>query len=259
MDLGIEGRRALVCASSKGLGRACALSLAREGAQVVMLARGREALEAAAAEIRQQTGAQVTAVAADITTPAGRAAALQACPDPDILVTNAGGPKPGDFRDWSRDDWVAALDANMLTPIELIRATLDKMIERRFGRIVNITSAAVKMPIDILGLSNGARAGLTGFVAGLARQTVRHGVTINNLLPGPFLTDRLRQTAERGARDSGKTVDDVLAARLAGIPAGRYGDPAEFGDACAFLCGARAGFMTGQNLVLDGGIYPGTL
>lgn len=259
MDLGIKGRRALVCASSKGLGRACALSLAREGAQVVMLARGRDALEAAADEIRQLTGAQVSTVAADITTPAGREAALAACPDPDILVTNAGGPKPGDFRDWSRDDWVAALDANMLTPIELIRATVDKMIERRFGRIVNITSAAVKMPIDILGLSNGARTGLTGFVAGLARQVAEHNVTINNLLPGPFATDRLTQTAAKTAQNTGRSVADVMAARRAGIPARRFGDPAEFGDACAFLCSAQAGFMTGQNLVLDGGLYPGTL
>ena len=259
MDLGIKGKHALVCASSKGLGYACALSLAREGVNLVMAARTAATLDAAADAIRRETGASVVTVAADVTTEAGRQALLAACPEPDILVTNAGGPKPGDFREWSREDWIAALDANMLTPIALIRATVDGMIARRFGRIVNITSAAVKMPIDILGLSNGARAGLTGFVAGLARQTVRHGGTINNLLPGPFLTDRLRQTAERGARDSGKTVDDVLAARLAGIPAGRYGDPAEFGDACAFLCGARAGFMTGQNLVLDGGIYPGTL
>jgi 3-oxoacyl-[acyl-carrier protein] reductase len=259
MDLGIKGKRALVCASSKGLGLACAWSLAREGADVVMAARTAATLDAAADAIRKDTGATIVTVAADVTTEAGRQALLAACPEPDILVTNAGGPKPGDFREWSREDWIAALDANMLTPIALIRATVDGMIARRFGRIVNITSAAVKMPIDILGLSNGARAGLTGFVAGLARQTVRHNVTINNLLPGPFLTDRLRQTAERAARDGGNTVDDVLAARLATVPAGRYGDPAEFGDACAFLCGARAGFMTGQNLVLDGGIYPGTL
>jgi len=259
MDLGIKGKRALVCASSKGLGLACAWSLAREGVDVVMAARTASTLDAAADALRKETGATIVTVAADVTTEAGRQALLAACPEPDILVTNAGGPKPGDFREWSREDWIAALDANMLTPIALIRATVDGMIARRFGRIVNITSAAVKMPIDILGLSNGARAGLTGFVAGLARQTVRHNVTINNLLPGPFLTDRLRQTAERTARDGGNTVDDVLAARLATVPAGRYGDPAEFGEACAFLCGARAGFMTGQNLVLDGGIYPGTL
>jgi len=259
MDLGLKGKRALVCASSKGLGRACAVSLAREGVDLVMVARGAEALEAAAEAIRIESGVTVTAIAADVTTREGREKVLAACPDPDILVTNAGGPKPGDFREWSRDDWVAAIDANMLTPIELIRATVDTMIARKFGRIVNITSAAVKMPIEILGLSNGARAGLTGFVAGLARQTVAHNVTINNLLPGPFETDRLRQTAAKTAENTGKSIDEVMAARLSGIPAGRYGDPAEFGDACAFLCSAQAGFMTGQNLVLDGGIYPGTL
>lgn len=259
MDLGLKGKRALVCASSKGLGRACAVSLAREGVDLVMVARGAEALEAAAEAIRIESGVTVTAIAADVTTRQGREKVLAACPDPDILVTNAGGPKPGDFREWSRDDWIAAIDANMLTPIELIRATVDTMIARKFGRIVNITSAAVKMPIEILGLSNGARAGLTGFVAGLARQTVAHNVTINNLLPGPFETDRLRQTAAKTAENTGKSIDEVMAARLSGIPAGRYGDPAEFGDACAFLCSAQAGFMTGQNLVLDGGIYPGTL
>ncbi|TWC71727.1 SDR family oxidoreductase [Herbaspirillum sp. SJZ099] len=258
MDLGLKGKTALVCASSKGLGRACALSLAREGVAVTMLARGREALEAAAAEIRAETGATITTVACDITTPEGRAAALVACPDPDILVTNAGGPKPGDFRDWSRDDWIAAVDANMLTPIELIKATVDGMIARGFGRIVNITSSAVRAPIDILGLSNGARSGLTGFVAGLSRKTVAHNVTINNLLPGPFETDRLRATAQGAARDSGKSVDEVLAERRKQNPSGRFGDPAEFGDACAYLCSAQAGFITGQNLLLDGGAYPGT-
>ncbi len=259
MDLGIKGRRAIVCASSKGLGLACAQQLAREGVEVVMIARGQQVLEAAASAIRAETGTHVTTVVADVTTPEGRAAVLAVCPDPDILVTNAGGPKPGNFREWTRDDWIAAVDANMLTPIELIRATVDKMIERRFGRIVNITSAAVKMPIEILGLSNGARAGLTGFVAGLSRQTVAHNVTINNLLPGPFATDRLLQTAERLAHDSGKTIEAVMTARKAAVPAGRFGEPAEFGQACAFLCSAGAGFMTGQNLVLDGGIYPGTL
>ncbi|WDZ94506.1 SDR family oxidoreductase [Herbaspirillum sp. WKF16] len=258
MDLGLKGKTALVCASSKGLGRACALSLAREGVAVTMLARGKEALEAAAAEIRAETGAAITTVACDITTPEGRALALAACPSPDILVTNAGGPKPGDFRDWSRDDWIAAVDANMLTPIELIKATVDGMIARRFGRIVNITSSAVRAPIDILGLSNGARSGLTGFIAGLSRKTVAHNVTINNLLPGPFETDRLRATAQGAANDSGKSVDDVLAERRKQNPAGRFGDPAEFGDACAYLCSAQAGFITGQNMLLDGGAYPGT-
>ncbi|MFT4172840.1 MAG: SDR family oxidoreductase [Rhodocyclaceae bacterium] len=258
MNLGISGRHALVCASSKGLGRACAISLAREGAHVTLVARGVEALERTADEIRRQTGSEVMTVAGDVTTEEGRAAVLSACPHPDILVTNAGGPKPGDFRDWNRDDWIAALDANMLAPIALIRATVDGMIERRFGRIVNITSAAVKAPIDILGLSNGARAGLTGFVAGLARTTVAHNVTINNLLPGPFDTDRLRQTAAQWAAKSGKTVDAVIAERSAANPARRLGDPAEFGDACAYLCSAQAGFITGQNLLLDGGHYPGT-
>ena len=259
MDLGIKGRRAIVCASSKGLGLASAQQLAREGVDLVMIARGQEALEAAAQSIRDESGVKVTTVAADITTPEGRAKVLAVCPDPDILVTNAGGPKPGDFREWSREDWISAVDANMLTPIEMIRATVDKMIARKFGRIVNITSASVKMPIEILGLSNGARAGLTGFVSGLARQTVAHNVTINNLLPGPFATDRLLQTAERLARDSGKNIEQVMTARKAAVPAGRFGEPDEFGQACAFLCGAKSGFISGQNLVMDGGIYPGTL
>ncbi|MBP0599226.1 SDR family oxidoreductase [Herbaspirillum sp. LeCh32-8] len=258
MDLGIAGRSALVCASSKGLGLACAASLAREGVAVTMTARGKEALEAAAQHIRDTTGATITTVAGDITTPEGRALALAVCPSPDILVTNAGGPKPGDFREWSREDWIAAVDANMLTPIELIKATVDGMMKRGFGRIVNITSGAVKAPIDVLGLSNGARSGLTGFVAGLARKTVRHNVTINNLLPGPFETDRLLATAAAAARDTGKTVEEALAARRAGNPAGRFGTPAEFGDACAWLCSAQAGFVTGQNLLMDGGAYPGT-
>ena len=258
MDLGIKGRHALVCASSKGLGRACAFSLAREGVNLTLIARGAEALEATAAEIRKETGVTVHTIAADITKPEGQAAVLAACPAPDILVTNAGGPKPGDFRDWDRDTWIAALDANMLTPIALIRAVVDGMIARRFGRIVNITSGAVKAPIDILGLSNGARSGLTGFIAGLSRKTVAHNVTINNLLPGPFDTDRLRQTASHWAAQNQQTVETALAERAAANPAGRFGDPAEFGDACAFLCSAQAGFMTGQNVLLDGGAYPGT-
>ncbi len=258
MDLGISGRSALVCASSKGLGRACAISLAREGARLTLVARGTDALEQTAAAIRSSTGAEVVTVAADVTTEAGRAAVLAACPQPDILVTNAGGPKPGDFRDWDRAAWIAALDANMLTPIALIKATVDGMMARRFGRIVNITSGAVKAPIDILGLSNGARSGLTGFVAGLARTTVAHNVTINNLLPGPFETDRLKETAAQWAAKNGKTVEAVIAERGAANPARRLGDPAEFGDACAYLCSAQAGFITGQNLLLDGGHYPGT-
>jgi len=248
MDLGIAGKRALVCAASRGLGRACAFSLAREGVAVTIVARNAARLEATAGEIRASTGAAVTTVAADITTEAGRHAALAACPSPDILVNNAGGPPPGDFRDWEREAWIAALDANMLTPIALIRATVDRMMERGFGRIVNITSSAVKAPIDVLGLSNGARSGLTGFVAGLARKTVARNVTINNLLPGPFDTDRLRAIIPEGAR----------AGRMAANPAGRFGDPAEFGDACAFLCSAQAGYITGQNWLIDGGAYPGT-
>ncbi len=260
MDLGIEGRRALVCAASRGLGRACALALAREGVSVTIVARGREALEATAEELRKLSrgNAPVIAVAADITTPEGRAAALAACPRPDILVTNAGGPPPGDFRDWSREDWLRALDANMLTPIELIKATVDGMIARQFGRIVNITSGAVKAPIDVLGLSNGARSGLTGFVAGLARKTVKHNVTINNLLPGLFDTDRIRTVIGGQAKAQGVSYEQALAARVAAIPAGRMGDPEEFGAACAWLCSRQAGYITGQNWLLDGGAYPGT-
>lgn len=259
MDLGIAGRRALVCAASKGLGKACALALAREGVHVTLTARSAEILEATAAEIRAATGVTVTTAVGDIATEEGRAAALAACPDPDILVNNAGGPPPGDFHDWEREDWIRALDANMLAPIFLIKATVDGMIGRRFGRIVNITSAAVKAPIPILGLSNGARAGLTGFVAGLSRQTVRHNVTINNLLPGPFETDRLRKTMEGGAKAAGRSIDEEMAARRLTNPSGRFGDPEEFGAACAFLCSAQAGYMTGQNVLLDGGAYAGTL
>lgn len=258
MDLGIAGRKALVCAASKGLGRACAMALAQEGVELTIVARGREALEATADEIRAAAAVRVQAVAADITTPQGRAAVLAQCLAPDILVTNASGPPPGDFRDWSREDWIRALDANMLTPIELIKATVDGMIARGFGRIVNITSGAVKAPIDMLGLSNGARSGLTGFVAGLARKTVKHNVTINNLLPGPFDTDRLQATLMASAETSGKPYEEVRRARMHANPAGRFGDPAEFGHACAFLCSAHAGFITGQNLLLDGGSYPGT-
>ena len=259
MDTGLAGKRALVCAASKGLGRACAMALAREGVAVTITARTAATLEATAAEIRAATGATVTIVAGDITTEAGRAAALAACPDPDILVNNAGGPPPGDFRDWDRDIWIRAIDANMLTPIFLIKAVVDGMVARKFGRIVNITSASVKSPIPTLGMSNGARAGLTGFVAGLSRQVARHNVTINNLLPGPFLTDRLRSNALAAAAQAGKDVDTLLQERAASTPAGRVGDPAEFGDACVFLCSANAGFIVGQNLLLDGGAFNATL
>jgi len=259
MDLGISGKQALVCAASKGLGRACAMALAREGVNVTIVARTTQTLEQTAEEIRKVAKVEVTAVVADITTQEGRNRALAACRTPDILVNNAGGPPPGDFRDWTRDDWIKAIDANMLTAIELIKATVDHMIAQRFGRIVNITSSAVKAPIEILGLSNGARAGLTGFVAGVARKTVRHNVTINNLLPGPFDTDRLRGTVTSVAKASGRSFDDVWNDRQQSNPAGRFGYPDEFGVACAFLCGQHAGYITGQNLLLDGGAFPGTL
>ena len=257
MDLGIRGKTALVCAASKGLGKGCAVALAREGVNLVITARGREALEQTAAELRKYS-VDVKAVAGDITTEAGREAALRACPSPDILVNNAGGPPPGDFRDWDREAWVKALDANMITPILLIRAVVDGMIGKKFGRIVNITSGAVKLPIPELGLSNGARTGLTGFVAGLSRRTVRHNVTINGLLPGPFDTDRLRGNIAFNAKNTGKSPEDVAKARAEANPAGRFGTIEEFGDACAFLCSAQAGYITGQNLLLDGGAYPGT-
>jgi 3-oxoacyl-[acyl-carrier protein] reductase len=258
MDLGIKGKNALVCAASKGLGKGCALALAREGVNLVITARGKEALEATADEIRKATGAKVVAIAGDITTAEGRAQALAACPNPDILVNNAGGPPPGDFRNWAREDWLKAIDANMLTPIELIKATLDGMIARKFGRVVNITSSAVKAPIAELGLSNGARTGLTGFIAGLSRKTAHANVTINNLLPGRFWTDRLKGNTEHNAKQQGKSVEEVKAALEKTIPAGRFGTPDEFGAYCAYLCSAQAAYVTGQNLLIDGGAYPGT-
>src|SRR2546427_12315480 len=229
MDLGIRGKPALVCGASKGLGRGCATALAREGCRVTLIARQREALEKTAGEIRAATGATVAIVAADITSEEGRAAALAACPNPDILVTNAGGPPPGDFRKFSREDWLKAVGANMLTPIELIKATVDGMISRRFGRIVNITSSAVKAPIAELALSNAARSGLTGFVAGLARQTVAHNVTINNLLPGRFWNDRLKSNTEFTAKEKGKTVEEVRRGIEEEISARRLGPPQEVG------------------------------
>ncbi|HUQ24082.1 MAG TPA: SDR family oxidoreductase [Burkholderiales bacterium] len=257
MDLGIRGKTALVCAASKGLGKGCAASLAREGVNLVITARGAEVLEATAVELKK-FGVSVKTVAGDITTPEGREAALKACPSPDILVNNAGGPPPGDWREWDRDTWIKALDANMLTPILLMRAVVDGMVSRKFGRIVNITSGAVKAPIPELGLSNGARTGLTGFVAGLARKTVRHNVTVNALLPGPFETDRLRSNMAFNAKATGKSVEELRKARTDANPAGRFGTIEEFGDACAYLCSAQAGYITGQNLLLDGGSYPGT-
>ncbi|HQT79039.1 MAG: hypothetical protein B7Z80_07415 [Rhodospirillales bacterium 20-64-7] len=259
MDLGLQGKKAIVCAASKGLGRACAISLAREGVELVITARTAADLEATAAEIRQMTGAKVTPVAGDITTEAGREAALAACPAPDILINNAGGPPRGDFREWDRDMWIKAVDGNMLTPIFLIKAVVDGMIDRKFGRIVNITSGSVKSPIPELGMSNGARAGLTGFVAGLSRQVAKHNVIINNLLPGPFMTDRLRAGFVEAAKKSGRPIDEVVQDRARSTPAGRVGDPAEFGDACAFLCSAKISFMVGQNLLLDGGAFNSTM
>jgi 3-oxoacyl-[acyl-carrier protein] reductase len=261
MDLGLNGKWALVCAASKGLGRGCAQALAGEGVNVVITARGAEALEATAVQLRAACpGVEVRTVAGDIATAEGRAAALAAAPRVDILVNNAGGPPPGDFRDWDRAAWIAALDANMLTPIELMKATVDAMAERGFGRVVNITSGAVKAPIDILGLSNGARTGLTGFVAGLARQSrlAERNVTINNLLPGAFDTDRLRKTMQGAADKSGQPIEAIAAARAKGIPARRFGSAEEFGALCAFVCSMHAGYLTGQNLLQDGGAYPGT-
>lgn len=260
MDLGLSGRWALVCAASKGLGRGCAEALVKEGAHVVITARGAEALEATAQELRALNPVvQVRAVAGDITTPEGRAAALAACPQVDVLVNNAGGPPPGDFRDWDRAAWLAAIDANMLTPIELIKATVDGMAARGFGRVVNITSGAVKAPIDVLGLSNGARSGLTGFVAGLARQPQLAGrnVTLNNLLPGAFDTERLHKTLAAGASKSGLATEAFAQRRMQAIPAQRFGSAAEFGALCAMLCSAQAGYLTGQNILLDGGAYAG--
>jgi 3-oxoacyl-[acyl-carrier protein] reductase len=278
MDLGLQGKWALVCGASKGLGRGCAEALAAEGVNLVLVARGAEVLEATASEIRAANDRQKSAggqndaensplvltVAADITTPQGRAAALAVASGPgvafDIVVTNAGGPPPGDFRDWDRDAWIKAVDANMLTPIELIKATVDGMAARGFGRIVNITSSAVKAPIDILGLSNGARSGLTGFVAGVARNPTlaAKGVTLNNLLPGKFDTDRIKTTIAGAAQKSGKTPDEVRAAQIAQIPAKRFGTPQEFGQICAFLCSVQAAYITGQNVLADGGAYPGS-
>lgn len=255
MDLGLKGRRAIVCAASRGLGRACALALAEAGVAVVITGRDATTLEATGAEIQAATGMEVLLAVGDITTPEGRAAALAKCPAPDILVNNAGGPPTGDFRDFTDEMWHAALNANMLSSIAMIRAVIDPMIARKFGRIVNITSAAVKSPIAALGLSNGARAGLTGFAAGLARNVARHNVTINNLLPGPFNTDRMAGLA----KTAGRSVAEEILLRSKLNPAGRVGEPAEFGAACAFLCSAQAGFIVGQNLLLDGGAFNSTM
>ncbi len=262
MDMGINGRWALVCAASKGLGKGCAAALVREGVNVVITARGEEALLATAAELRLLNPAvQVHAVVGDIATAAGRTAALAQCPQVDILVNNAGGPPPGDFRDWDREAWLKAIEANMLTPIELMKAVVDGMADRGFGRVVNITSGAVKAPIDTLGLSNGARSGLTGFVAGLARQQrlASRNVTINNLLPGVFDTDRIRTVMQGVANKAGKPYQEMIDQRVNNVPAKRLGTADEFGAACAFLCSTHAGYLTGQNILLDGGAYPGAM
>ena len=262
MDLGIKGRWALVCGASKGLGLGCAQALVQEGVNVLVVARGAAVLQEAADALAVQAhahGATVLHCAQDIATEAGRAAVFALRQDFDIVVTNAGGPPTGDFRDWDRNTWLRALDANMLTPIELIKATVDGMAARGFGRVVNITSSAVKAPIDTLGLSNGARSGLTGFVAGVARSKLAaSGVTINNLLPGAFDTERLMSNYQANAAKSGESLETVVQRRRAGIPAQRFGNPAEFGAICAFLCSQQAGYINGQNILADGGAYPGT-
>ena len=257
MDLGIKGRLAIVCASSKGLGLGCAEELASNGVNLIMNARGADVLNASADRLRDTYGIEVKAVATDITSAEGRAEVLAAADGKvvDILVNNAGGPPPGDFRDFSRDDWLAAVNANMLTPIELIKAVIDPMIDQRFGRIVNITSGSVRSPIPQLGMSNGARAGLTGFVAGLARQVAQHNVTINNLLPGQFDTDRIASLFESRAKQEGADAAELRAAAEKGNPCRRIGDIKEFGHACAFLCSARSGYVVGQNLLVDGGAF----
>ena len=258
MDLGITGKKAIVCAASKGLGKGCAKALAREGVHVTICARGAATLDATARELRA-IGANVTPVVCDVTTEAGRTALLAACPNPDILINNAGGPPPGDFKDFSLADWRKAVEDNMLSPIALIQATLYGMIARGFGRIVNITSASIKHPIAALELSNGARLGLTGAVAVLARKAVRANVTINGILPGPFDTDRLRGTSQKLAEARKVALSVIDDERKAAIPAGRFGTADEFGAVVAFLCSAHAGFITGQNLLIDGGGYPGSL
>ncbi|APX11739.1 SDR family oxidoreductase [Tateyamaria omphalii] len=259
MDLGIAGKRAVVCASSKGLGLGCAEALAQAGVHLVMNARGAEALEASAEAIRTAYGVEVQTVAADVTTEAGQAALIAAAGDADILVNNAGGPPPGMWHDWDRDDFIKALDANMLAPIALIKALVPGMMDRGWGRVVNITSQSVKAPIPVLGLSNSARAGLTGYVAGTSRQVANKCVTINNLLPGIHATDRADALDGGVVAAKGITLDEARAERAATIPAGRYGTREEFGAACAFLCSQHAGFIVGQNLLLDGGATVATI
>ena len=259
MDFGIAGRKAIIGGASAGLGKACAMSLAREGVDVTIVARTRANIEAAAEEIRAATGAKVTPVAVDITSDEGRAEVLKACPAPDIVVNNSGGPPSGNFRDWDRAAWIAALNGNMLGAIFMIKDTVDGMIARKFGRIVNITSSAVKAPISILGLSNGARSGLTGFVAGVAREVAKHNVTINNLLPGDFDTERHKSNT-RWRWPRSRTGPTRRCGRSGSPRSPRAGSatPAELGEYCAYLCSAQASFITGQNLLIDGGKYPGT-
>jgi 3-oxoacyl-[acyl-carrier protein] reductase len=257
MDLGIAGKKALVCGSSAGLGLACAQALVHEGVDVVMVARTEAPLRHAAQDLQALGKGAVHWLTADVTTADGRDRILATHDEFDILITNAGGPPPGDFRQWSRDTWLKALDANMLAPIELIKATIDGMMERGFGRILNITSSAVKAPVDGLGLSNGARSGLTGFVSGLARSTVARGVTINNLLPGTFDTARLAGNFAAQAQREGRSVEQLISARLAKHPAHRFGQPSELGATCAFLCSVHAGYINGQNILLDGGSFAG--
>jgi 3-oxoacyl-[acyl-carrier protein] reductase len=257
MDLGIAGRKAIVCASSRGLGKACARALAEAGCEVVINGRDAKTLAATAAELISLTGGKVVAVAADVATPDGQKALLAACPQPDILINNNAGPPLRDFRELTRAQMLDGVTANMIVAIELIQKVIDPMMQRRFGRIINITSGAVKAPLAGLDLSSGARAGLTAFLAGVARTVADKNVTINNILPGAFDTDRLRGTLSKAAEQKGITVEQAAAARAASIPAKRFGDPAEFGAAAAFLCSAQAGYITGQNLLIDGGLFPG--
>lgn len=258
MDLGITGKRALICASSQGLGLGCAKALAQAGVDLVINARGADALDKAAAQLRG-LGVSVTAVAADVTTQDGQAAVLDAAGDLDILVNNAGGPPPGSWTDWDRTDFLNALEANMITPITLMKAVLPGMIDKGWGRVVNITSQSVKAPIPVLGLSNSARAGLTGYVAGTARQVAQHGVTINNLLPGSHATARRFAIDEMIAKNQNISLEDATKQVWAEIPAGRYGTAQEFGNTCAFLCSQHAGFIVGQNILLDGGNVNATI
>ena len=258
MDLGIAGKKGIVGGASSGLGRACAMALAREGVELVIVARTEANIKKAAAEISAATGTKVIPVAADINSDEGRAAVLKACPEPDIIVNNSGGPPTGNFRDWDRQAWMDALNNNMLGAIFMIKETVDGMIARKFGRIINITSSAVKAPISILGLSNSARAGLTGFVAGTSREVAKHNVTINNILPGDFETERHTANTKALAKVQGRTYEEMKAIRTAAVAAGRFGNPTELGDLCAYLCSDQAGFITAQNLLIDGGKYPGT-